>query len=178
MIRSFLTLAFCFIVNAYASAQLFQVPARVTFGNVVVNMNTGAQDLVQTDVNALLSNRNTLNSRLDRAVLYFPIVENILAEENVPADFKYLVMQESGLAPDAVSTSNAVGFWQFKKETAQEFGLRVDDEIDERKNIHASTRAAARALECKRILRLNSERKTKLWIFPGPPLTAACVTMI
>lgn len=147
MIRSFLTLAFCFIVNAYASAQLFQVPARVTFGNVVVNMNTGAQDLVQTDVNALLSNRNTLNSRLDRAVLYFPIVENILAEENVPADFKYLVMQESGLAPDAVSTSNAVGFWQFKKETAQEFGLRVDDEIDERKNIHASTRAAARYLK-------------------------------
>ncbi|PKK37364.1 hypothetical protein BWI96_05675 [Siphonobacter sp. SORGH_AS_0500] len=147
MIRGILILAFTLILNAYASAQLFQAPTRLTFANVNVKLDAGAQQIVQTDVYALLSNRTTLNTRLDRASLYFPIVENILSEEKVPNDFKYLVLQESGLAPDAVSTSNAVGFWQFKKETATDYGLRVDDEIDERKNIHASTRAAANYLK-------------------------------
>ncbi len=147
MIRGILILAFSIFLNAYASAQLFQAPTRLTFANVNVKLDAGAQQIVQTDVYALLSNRTTLNTRLDRASLYFPIIENILSEEKVPNDFKYLVLQESGLAPDAVSTSNAVGFWQFKKETATDYGLRVDDEIDERKNIHASTRAAANYLK-------------------------------
>lgn len=147
MIRGLITFAFSICIHLYASAQLFQTPSRLTFANVNVNLDAGARDIVQTDVYALLSNRATLNTRLDRATLYFPIVESILSEENVPNDFKYLVLQESGLAPDAVSTSNAVGFWQFKKETATDFGLRVDDEIDERKNIHSSTRAAARYLK-------------------------------
>ncbi|WP_420155956.1 LysM peptidoglycan-binding domain-containing protein [Siphonobacter sp.] len=147
MIKGIITVAFSLAVNVSASAQLFQVPSRVTFSNINVNLEPGARDIVQTDVYALLANRTTINTRLDRAALYFPIIENILSEENVPNDFKYLVLQESGLTPDAVSTSNAVGFWQFKKETATDYGLRVDDEIDERKNIHASTRAAARYLK-------------------------------
>ncbi|PMD97657.1 hypothetical protein BWI97_08585 [Siphonobacter sp. BAB-5405] len=147
MIKGIITVAFSLAVNVSASAQLFQVPSRVTFSNLNVNLEPGARDIVQTDVYALLANRTTINTRLDRAVLYFPIIENILSEENVPNDFKYLVLQESGLAADAVSTSNAVGFWQFKKETATDYGLRVDDEIDERKNIHAATRAAARYLK-------------------------------
>ncbi|HMQ01403.1 MAG TPA: transglycosylase SLT domain-containing protein, partial [Cyclobacteriaceae bacterium] len=44
---------------------------------------------------------------------------------------------------DAVSVSNAVGFWQFKDFTAIEMGLRVDNVIDERMNIASSSRAAA-----------------------------------
>src|SRR5690606_12591584 len=48
---------------------------------------------------------------------------------------------------DAVSTSNAVGFWQFKDFTAIEMGLRIDRDIDERLNITASSRAAARYLK-------------------------------
>jgi membrane-bound lytic murein transglycosylase D len=65
----------------------------------------------------------------------------------VPDDFKYLVLQESALIADAVSVSNAVGFWQFKDFTAVEMGLRVDKEIDERLNIVSSTRAAARYIK-------------------------------
>ena len=84
---------------------------------------------------------------MDRAILYFPILEGVLIEEEVPLDFKYLAVQESSLTPDAVSTSDAVGFWQFKRETAQELGLLVNNQIDERKSITASTRAAARYLK-------------------------------
>lgn len=125
----------------------YRVPRSLEFAGLTVKFEESARSLVQTDVNALMSNRRVLDSRLERLVQYFPMVETILAEEEIPTDFKYLVVQESGLVPDAVSTSNAVGFWQFKRETAGDFGLRVDGEVDERKNIHASTRAAAQYLK-------------------------------
>ncbi len=83
----------------------------------------------------------------ERAKTYFPIIEKIFAEERVPDDFKYLVLQESALIADAVSVSNAVGFWQFKDFTAMEMGLRVDDTIDERMNIASASRGAAKYIK-------------------------------
>lgn len=133
--------------QALAQNVPYRVPRSLEFAGLTVKFEESARTIVQTDVNALMSNRRVLDSRLERLVQYFPMVEAILAEEEVPTDFKYLVVQESGLVPDAVSTSNAVGFWQFKKETAGDFGLRVDGEVDERKNIHASTHAAAQYLK-------------------------------
>ncbi|MBS1542325.1 MAG: LysM peptidoglycan-binding domain-containing protein, partial [Bacteroidetes bacterium] len=62
-------------------------------------------------------------------------------------DFKYLALQESALVPDAVSSSNAVGFWQFKDFTAKEMGLRVDEVVDERMNIASASLAAARYIK-------------------------------
>ena len=123
-------------------AQSNPVPETVEFAGINVSISKEAQALIQNDIKTLTSNRTYLNAKLDRISLYFPIIETMLATEGIPDDFKYLAVQESGLLPDAVSKSNAVGFWQFKRETAMEFGLRVDEQIDERKNIHASTRAA------------------------------------
>jgi membrane-bound lytic murein transglycosylase D len=68
-------------------------------------------------------------------------------KKGCPKSFKFLALQESDLISDAVSTSNAVGYWQFKKATAQEMGLTVDGSVDERKHIVAATRAAARYLK-------------------------------
>ena len=131
------------IFNAFfAVAQSSPVPETVEFAGINVSLSKEAQALIQSDIKTLTSNRTYLNAKLDRIALYFPIIETMLALEGIPDDFKYLAVQESGLLPDAVSKSNAVGFWQFKRETAMEFGLRVDEQIDERKNIHASTRAA------------------------------------
>jgi membrane-bound lytic murein transglycosylase D len=79
--------------------------------------------------------------------MYFPIIERVFKEEGLPEDFKYLVLQESGLISDAVSSSNAVGFWQFKKAAATEVGLRVDRIVDERLNIVSSTRGAAKYIK-------------------------------
>jgi membrane-bound lytic murein transglycosylase D len=123
-------------------AQSYPVPESIEFAGVSINIPKDAQSIIQNDIKTLLSNRTYLNAKLDRVSLYFPIIETTLAAEGIPDDFKYLSIQESGLLADAVSKSNAVGFWQFKKETATDFGLRVDEQIDERKNIHASTRAA------------------------------------
>ncbi|MTI29521.1 LysM peptidoglycan-binding domain-containing protein, partial [Xanthovirga aplysinae] len=79
--------------------------------------------------------------------IYFPLIEQVLREEGVPEDFKFLAMQESSFVGDAVSSSNAVGYWQFKKPSGQENGLRIDSYVDERMHIKASTKGAARYLK-------------------------------
>lgn len=128
-------------------AQTYSVPKTTQFAGITINISKDAQAIIQNDIISLLSNQTYLNAKLDRTAMYFPIVETILSAEGVPDDFKYLCVQESGLLPDAVSKSNAVGFWQFKKETGLDFGLRIDEQIDERKNIHASTKAACSYLK-------------------------------
>ena len=78
---------------------------------------------------------------LKRANKYFPIIEPILKENNIPDDFKYLAVIESGLT-NARSPSGAKGFWQFLKKTGQEYHLEVNNEVDERYNLEKSTQAA------------------------------------
>lgn len=134
------------VASAYAQTTI-DIPNSVQFGGLKVNLDKSAKEIINTDVKSLMSNKRFWDDKLDRAVLYFPIIEGILIEQEVPIDFKYLAVQESSLNPDAISSSNAIGFWQFKKETAQELGIRVDNEIDERKSISASTLAAARYLK-------------------------------
>lgn len=81
-----------------------------------------------------------------RANKYFPIIEPILAEEGVPDDLKYLAVIESGLT-QAVSPARATGFWQILSGTGREYGLEVNDNVDERYHIEKSTRAAASYLK-------------------------------
>lgn len=123
------------------------VPTRLDVAGISVRLDDNARNIVQQDANALVSNPQFWRLKLDRIALYFPVMEAILIDEDIPTDFKYLAVQESSLVPDAVSTSQAVGFWQFKRETATDYGLRVDESVDERKSITASTHAAARYLK-------------------------------
>lgn len=81
---------------------------------------------------------------LKRMTRYFPLIESVLKEEGVPDDFKYLAVAESNLYDIARSPVDAIGLWQFLKTTGKEYGLEVNDEIDERYHIEKSTRAACR----------------------------------
>ena len=83
---------------------------------------------------------------IKRANRYFPQVEPILESEGIPDDLKYLMAIESNCDPSAVSTAGAAGLWQFMKGTAQDYGLVVDGEVDERYNIEKETRAACKYL--------------------------------
>lgn len=78
---------------------------------------------------------------LKRSHKYFPIIEPILAKNNVPNDFKYLAVIESGLQ-QITSPSGAKGFWQIMKTTGKEYGLEINAEVDERYHIALSTQAA------------------------------------
>jgi membrane-bound lytic murein transglycosylase D len=130
-----------------AAAQGPQVPHKMQFADLTLTIRDDARREIQKDVDALTQSPRHFNIKVERAKTYFPLIEKVFKEENVPDDFKFLVLQESALIADAVSVSNAVGFWQFKDFTAVEMGLRVDKEIDERLNIVSSSRAAARYIK-------------------------------
>lgn len=78
---------------------------------------------------------------LKRSKKYFPVMEQILAENNIPADFKYLCVAESGLS-NATSPSGAKGFWQLLEGTAKPYGLEINNHVDERFHLEKATRAA------------------------------------
>jgi membrane-bound lytic murein transglycosylase D len=117
------------------------------FADLTLKIHPQAQREIQLDVDALYRNAAYFKVKSERVNLYLPLVERELRNQNIPDEIKYLVIQESGLVSDAVSTSNAVGFWQFKQGTAEEVGLRVDGQVDERKSIVASSRGAAMYLK-------------------------------
>lgn len=82
---------------------------------------------------------------LKRAHKYFPIIEPILEAYDVPNDFKYLALIESGLQ-NVTSPAGAKGFWQIMKSTAKEYGLEVNANVDERYNLILSTKVACEYL--------------------------------
>lgn len=131
-------------IGGIVQAQIPQVPSKMELADMKLIITDGAKKDIQKDVDMLRSSDKYFKIKLDRVVLYMPTVERILKEENIPDDIKYLAIQESAFIPDAVSSSKAVGFWQFKDGTAREVGMRVDNKVDERKNIVSSTHGAAR----------------------------------
>ena len=81
---------------------------------------------------------------IKRANRYFPVIEPLLKANGIPDDFKYLMVIESNLNPIARSPAGAAGLWQFMPVTAREFGLEVNDNVDERYHIEKATAAACR----------------------------------
>ena len=101
-----------------------------------------------------------------RAMQYFPIVESYLMRNNIPTDFKYLPIVESGFVI-LTSRVGAHGFWQLMPGTAKELGLVMSGGIDQREDINLSTTAACRLLK-NYYLTINKQQKLSSWI-----LTAA-----
>ena len=82
---------------------------------------------------------------IKRAARWFPVIEPILKQNNIPDDFKYLAVVESNLE-NVVSPAGATGYWQFIKSAAKQYGLEVTDEVDERYDVIKSTEAACKYL--------------------------------
>lgn len=90
---------------------------------------------------------NIQTNRLHRmAAEWFPVIEPILAAYGIPDDFKYMPLVESGLQ-GGMSPKGANGFWQFMPGTARTYGLKVNSEVDERKNLRKSTIAACKYIK-------------------------------
>jgi membrane-bound lytic murein transglycosylase D len=104
-------------------------------------------------INANLHSTTTLI--IKRANRVFPIIEPILQKYNVPDDFKYLAVIESGLT-NAVSSAGARGVWQFMTDTAKEKGMEVNEIVDERYHLEKSTEAACKYL-------LSAKEKFGTW---------------
>ena len=94
---------------------------------------------------------------IKRSERYFSIVVPILKEQGIPEDLKYLMAIESNLDPHALSKSGAAGLWQFMKPAAQQYGLEVGKEVDERYHIEKETVAACKYLK-------DSYKRYKDWM--------------
>lgn len=106
---------------------------------------------------------------IKRANKYFPIIEPILKRNNIPDDFKYLALIESGLT-NAVSPAGASGFWQFMKSAAKEYGLEVGDQVDERYHLEKATQAACDYLNA-------AKRSTGSWTMAAAAYNAGVAGM-
>lgn len=82
---------------------------------------------------------------LKRTTRFFPIFDSIFQRYAIPDDIKYLAVAESGLQ-NSRSPKQALGIWQFIPTTAREYGMIVNDSLDERLNIYKSTESACRYL--------------------------------
>ncbi|MBM3412814.1 MAG: lytic transglycosylase domain-containing protein [Bacteroidetes bacterium] len=82
----------------------------------------------------------------DWGLPYFTMMDQVLKENNLPGQLKYLAVIESGLRSTAVSWAGAVGPWQFMPATGKRYGLKISGQVDERMDYIKSTKAAARYL--------------------------------
>jgi hypothetical protein len=89
-----------------------------------------------------LSNEVTVIFWMKRAHRYFPYIEDRLKEMGLPDDLKYVTITESGLRPEAVSSSGAGGIWQFIPSTGEKYGMRKNRSIDERFDFFKATEGA------------------------------------
>jgi len=80
---------------------------------------------------------------LQRSGKYLDLVNEIIAEHDLPPELAYIAMIESGFNPKARSYARAVGMWQFISGTGRYYGLRHSWWFDERRDVLKSTRAAA-----------------------------------
>lgn len=138
--------------NVYA----IQIPANLDFAGEPVPLSD--PDIHERMDRELLVNTYWQSNGLlmfKRAKKYFPIIEPILAKHGVPDDFKYLAVIESGLT-NAVSPAGARGVWQIMPATAREFGLEVNDNVDERYHLEMATEVACEYLK-------ESKRKLGSW---------------
>lgn len=79
---------------------------------------------------------------LEERARYVQLISGKLEERGMPEELVYLAVVESGLSPLAVSRASAVGMWQFMSPTAVQYGLRMDEWVDERRDPERATDAA------------------------------------
>lgn len=113
-------------------------------GSKVV-ITQGGMNKIMVKYNSLTRSQKHYDILLERCNTYFPYIARELQTRGVPEEFKYLALQESLLDGNAISnaTPPAVGFWQFKDFTAEERGMIINRNIDERKNVVAASIGAA-----------------------------------
>jgi len=104
-------------------------------------------EVVQTFIDRYTGRlRHSISFMLGASNFFMPVFEEALEAYQLPLELKYLPVIESALKPNAVSRVGATGLWQFMLTTARDYGLTVNNYVDERRDPVKSSYAAARYL--------------------------------
>ncbi len=96
--------------------------------------------------NGTLGKETHFFKTMNNAYIFIPAIKNTLAKHNIPQEFLYLAMAESDFRTHAYSIKRASGLWQFMPETGRYYGLKIDEYVDERRDLIKSSEAAAEYL--------------------------------
>ncbi len=133
--------------SEYYQIKALKLPEEMSFAGEKANLKD-AEVYERIDRELLVNTywQSSMLLYLKRAHKYFPVIEPILEKHGVPNDFKYLAVIESGLT-NATSSAGAKGFWQFMPATAKEYGMEVNDFVDERYHLEIATENACKYLK-------------------------------
>ncbi len=132
----------------FAEVYCPEVPASVKLCGKTIDLDrTDMYERYDRELSSIVYTHGNTMLIIKRANRYFPEIVPILRANGVPEDLLYLACVESSLNPRAYSPAKAAGFWQFIPSAAKEYGLEVNDEVDERYNLEKATAAACRYLK-------------------------------
>lgn len=121
------------------------VPSSMKFCDEKISLDrTDMFERLDRELTSVVYGHSNTLLMIKRANKYFPVMAPILKENGIPEDFLYLACVESTLNHRAYSPAKAAGIWQFIPSTATQYGLEVNDEVDERYNLDKATAAACR----------------------------------
>lgn len=122
----------------------FVLPTKVTFAGQEFNLSN--ERLYQKLQQIYKRELKVAHRFIPRSGKYFAYFDSVFTNYGIPTDVKYLAVAESNLSSMAGSSVGAVGVWQFMKSTARQYKLKVNEFIDERRDVFKATHAAAKYL--------------------------------
>lgn len=132
-------------ISEYQKYSLDKPDSIMFCGEIVPVTNKKVQKRLDEEMYRLTYYRHNTRILIKRANYWFPRIEPILKQHNIPDDFKYMAVIESGLS-NVKSNRGAAGFWQFIDNTGRSMGLEINNEVDERYDPIKATHAACRYL--------------------------------
>jgi len=128
------------------SVRIFDIPKELTFAGEKVPLETeDVKERLEREIYVNAYWQSNMILLMKRSSKFLPEIEEMLKENGIPDDFKYLAMAESALM-NVASPAGAKGFWQILESTGKEYGLEVSKDVDERYNLEKATFAASKYL--------------------------------
>ncbi|WP_339866859.1 lytic transglycosylase domain-containing protein [uncultured Algoriphagus sp.] len=126
--------------------RLFDLPKELTFAGEKVPLEIeDVKERLEREIYVNAYWQSNMILLMKRSSKFLPEIEQMLKENGVPDDFKYLAMAESALM-NVASPAGAKGFWQILESTGKEYGLEISKDVDERYNLEKATIAASKYL--------------------------------
>ena len=118
------------------SIRLFDLPEELTFAGERVPLEIAdVKERLEREIYVNAYWQSNMILLMKRSSKFLPEIEEMLKENGIPDDFKYLAMAESALM-NVASPAGAKGFWQIMESTGKEYGLEVTNDVDERYNLN------------------------------------------